>query len=128
MDRLEAFQGELAKRVLRWPKHHSNTAAITTLVLPTMRSRLAKKLGFLRRVDESDPGSLGARVLEALSDDVDALCLVRECRELEESFGLQCTDSIMEGSFVAVREMKKDIQARQAEGRGQVPREGPSDC
>ena len=27
IDRLEAFQGELVKRVLKWPKHHSNTAA-----------------------------------------------------------------------------------------------------
>ncbi len=99
VDRLEAFQGELAKRVLKWPKHHYNTAAITTLVLPTMRSwLLAVKLGFLRRVVESDPGSYGARVLEALSDDVDALCLVRECRELEESLGLQFTDSIIDRS------------------------------
>ena len=27
IDRLESFQGELAKRILCWPKHHSNTAA-----------------------------------------------------------------------------------------------------
>ena len=26
MERLEAFQAELVKRVLKWPKHHSNTA------------------------------------------------------------------------------------------------------
>ena len=26
VDRLESFQGELAKRILCWPKHHSNTA------------------------------------------------------------------------------------------------------
>ncbi len=56
---------------------------------------------------KSDPGSLGARVLEALSDDVNALCLVIECREPEESIGLQSTDSIMEGSSVAVREMEE---------------------
>ena len=28
IDKLEAFQGELVKRVLKWPKHHSNTAAL----------------------------------------------------------------------------------------------------
>ena len=39
IDKLEAFQGELVKRVLKWPKHHSNTAAITALEMPTMRSR-----------------------------------------------------------------------------------------
>ena len=27
LSKLESFQGELSKRVLRWPRHHSNTAA-----------------------------------------------------------------------------------------------------
>ena len=64
IDRLEAFQGELVKRVLKWLKHHSNTAAITALDVPTMRSRLlVTKLGFLRRVMERDSGSLSGRVL-----------------------------------------------------------------
>ena len=40
IDRLESFQGKLAKRVLKWLKHHSNTAAITTLDVPTMKSRV----------------------------------------------------------------------------------------
>ena len=30
---------------LRWPKHHSNTAAITALEKPTMRSRLFHAAG-----------------------------------------------------------------------------------
>ena len=25
---LEAFRGEIAKRILKWPRHHSNTAAV----------------------------------------------------------------------------------------------------
>ena len=33
--KLESFLGELAKRVLRWPKYHSNTAAVTVLDLPS---------------------------------------------------------------------------------------------
>ena len=28
VEKLEAFQGELVKRALTWPRHHSNTAAI----------------------------------------------------------------------------------------------------
>ena len=48
MKRLEGFQGELAKRILIWPKHHSNTAAIVALQLPTVRCRiLLRKLAFL---------------------------------------------------------------------------------
>ena len=66
IDKLEAFQGELVKRVLKWPKHHSNTAAITALEMPTMRSRLlVTKLGCLCRVMESSSGSFSGRVLEA---------------------------------------------------------------
>ena len=40
MERLEAFQAELVKRVLKWPKHHSNTAAIAVLDIPMMKCRI----------------------------------------------------------------------------------------
>ena len=97
IDKLEAFQGELVKRVLKWPKHHSNTAAITALEMPTMRSRLlVTKLGFLRRVMESSSGNFSGRVLEALCDDVESMCLVKECRELEESFGTRHVEALEE--------------------------------
>ena len=47
MEKLEKFQAELAKRILKWPKHFSNTAAIAALELATMRCRvLERKLGF----------------------------------------------------------------------------------
>ena len=50
--RLEAF---LVKRVLKWPKHHSNTAAVAALDVPTMKCRvLERKLGFLMRVMAGD--------------------------------------------------------------------------
>ena len=40
IEQLEAFQAELVKRVLKAkrPKHHSNTAAIVVLDVPTMGS------------------------------------------------------------------------------------------
>ena len=48
---LECFQGELAKRVLRWPKHHSNTAAVVVLGLPSVRYLvLMRKIGFLLKL------------------------------------------------------------------------------
>ena len=106
MDKLEAFQGELVKRLLKWPKHHSNTAAITALEMPTMRSRLlVTKLGFLRQVMESSSGSLSGQVLEALCD-VESMCLVKECRELEESFGTQHVDAVIRGNAATAREME----------------------
>ena len=38
MERLESLQGELAKRMLKWPRHHSNTAACVTVGLQSVRS------------------------------------------------------------------------------------------
>ena len=57
MEKLEKFQAELAKRILQWPKHFSNTAAVTALELPTMRCRvLERKLGFLQRLIDGEAG------------------------------------------------------------------------
>ena len=36
LEQLESFLGELAKRALKWPKHFSNTAAITVLDLDSV--------------------------------------------------------------------------------------------
>ena len=74
------LQSELVKKML---KHLSNTAALTTLEVPTVRSRvLQRKLSFLHRVANSNPFSLSGRTVLALSQDIDSLCLVKECREL----------------------------------------------
>ena len=72
-----------------------------------MRSRLlVTKLGFLRRVMESSSGSLSGRVLEALCE---SMCLVKECRELEESFGTRHVEAVIRGNAVAAKEMKETI-------------------
>jgi len=44
--RLEAFQGEMAKRILKLPKQFSNTAAVTALDWPSVR------VGLLVRSEE----------------------------------------------------------------------------
>ena len=110
LKKLEAFQGELVKRVLKWPKHHSNTAAIATLDVPTMKCRvLVRKLGFLKRVMGRDADSLSGCVVLALCNEVDSICLVRECRELEESFGTRFTEAITSKNLCCLRQMKKVI-------------------
>ena len=80
--------------VLKWPKHFSNTAAMTTLDFKSITSRLVlKKLCFLRRqlVEEA----VGVTVMRSMMDDPDSLCLVKECRELEGGFGTHFTDVIL---------------------------------
>ena len=115
MERLEAFQAELVKRALKWPKHHSNTAAIVVLDIPTMKCRiLVKKLGFLRRVMEGDLDSLRGSVMLALCDEVESICLVRECREMEECFRTHFTKDMM---YAALRRSRSPswMQTRRSE-------------
>jgi len=38
---LEAFQGEMTKQILKFPKHYSNTCAVTALDRPSVRLKLA---------------------------------------------------------------------------------------
>ena len=83
LDKLERFLGEIAKRALGWPKHHSNTAALVALDIMSARSELLiAKLRFLKRRATVHDG-IGGDAMRALSDDVNSLCLVKECRELE---------------------------------------------
>ena len=50
LDQLESFLGELAKRALKWPRHFSNTAAMTVLDLDSVTSRIVVwKRRFLKR-------------------------------------------------------------------------------
>ena len=78
MRKLEAFQGELVKRILKWPKHLSNTVATATLEVPPIRCRvLEAKHGFLH---EWGSKPLMICVVEQschykLCDDFDSSCL-----------------------------------------------------
>ena len=60
-------------------------------------------------LDETDgdiADGVGARVFHCLLDDVSSMCLVRECRELEEYFGTSATDSILHRSETSIRAFK----------------------
>ena len=111
--KLESPQSELVKRMLKWPKHLSNTVALATLDVPTVRSRvLQRKLSFLHRVVNSSLFSLSGRTVFALSQDIDSLCLVKECRELEEGFGTHFTDDILARREVHLKDIKASIHDR----------------
>ena len=93
---LEAFLGELAKRALKWPQHFSNTSAIPALEMDTIRSRLiCRKLSFLKRLLGVNAKGVGAVAMSSLVDDVDSVCLVKECRELETEYGTSFTNSVL---------------------------------
>ena len=72
------------------------------LDVPTMKSGvLVRKLGFLKRVMGRDAGKLSGCVVLGLCSEVDLLCLVRECKELEESFGTGFREMMIAGRSAA---------------------------
>ena len=71
--------------------------------------------GFLARRMREDGAGVGARVSRAIMDDVDSMCLVRECRELEKRLGVGFTDEILPGGgggggMVGMREVKETVR------------------
>ena len=92
---LECFQGEVAKRILQLPKWYSNTASSVALGWNSLHSVCTiRKLRFLLRVMTNEE-SICHRAFSAMVDDVEALCLVRECRELEERYNSNFTSQIL---------------------------------
>ena len=58
------------------------------------RPVLIRKLCFLHRITNSSD-TLSLRTLEALSDDIESVCLIRECLELEERLNVNLTHSFL---------------------------------
>ncbi len=66
MEEVESYQTELVKRVVKWPRHHSDTAALVVIGVQSMKSRiLGRKLGFLQQVLSAEQKSLSVRVVES---------------------------------------------------------------
>ena len=110
--KLEAFLGELSKRALKLPMHLSNTSAVLALDMETMHSRiLCRKLSFLRRLLDERATGVGAAAMRSLTDDIESLCIVKECRELEISYGTNFTNTILtDANNVSLRIIKKTIR------------------
>ena len=67
-NQLESFLRELIKGVLRWPKHFSNTAAVSALEMGSMRCRLVvRKFGLLRRQLADSAIGVGATYIHEIT-------------------------------------------------------------
>ena len=55
-----------------------------------------RKLCFLHQLVSAASESVGSKALVSMGDDVDVLCLVKECRELERVFGTKFTRKLLE--------------------------------
>ena len=76
-----------------------------------MKSRiLIRKLSFLLHILSDTDGGVAASAMHALLDDPDAICLVKECRELEAVYVLKLTDKILcDPHAVSVQGIKKAV-------------------
>ena len=85
---LHSFLGELSKRLLQLRRWHSNTPASIVIVLGSARALcLTRKLNFLWKISTVDHSeTVSSLTLTSLSDDIDSVCLIRECRNLEQYF------------------------------------------
>ena len=111
LSKLESFQGELSKRVLCWPRHHSNTAATLAVGMQSMQSRiLCIKLSFLQHVLDSECRSVSGQVMQSLCGGVSSSSLVKECLELEDLCGVKCVEEIMVEDRRWGKEMKELVR------------------
>ena len=111
LTKLESFQGEIGRRILRLPKFAANNTVRMALQWPSVRSRvLCIKLGFLLKILNSE-NSLSARVFHSLAvSDVEALHLIRQCRFLESSLNTNFTTRILSShQEISFSALKKEI-------------------
>ena len=111
LQKLESFQAELAKRILRLPACTSNNTALMALQWPSMRARiLIIKLCFLFKVVISDL-TLSARVFRSLAaSDVESLVIIRQCRFLEFIYKSNYTTAVLTSSDeISNHSLKKEI-------------------
>ena len=85
---------------------------MTVFDLDSVTSRIVVwKLGFLKRQLTVGAMGVAAVAMRSLLDDPNSLCLVGESRELEEHFGTNYTDTILEGGDeVSMHEVKRGIK------------------
>ena len=116
LQKLEKFQGEMAKRILKLPKWFSNIAAKIALGWSSMHAICTiRKLNFLSKTTTKEDG-VASRAFSSLVDDVESLCLVKECRELEERYKMNYTSEILttelEDRHSVIKEMVQTIHKK----------------
>ena len=113
LSRLESFQAELGKRVLRLPRTTANSILLITLDWPSMRCRcLCTKLCFLFRACSGDTNTdtLREEVFKTLGySDVEVLDLIKQCRLLELPYSTNFPSEVLSNSAASLKCLKKRI-------------------
>ena len=109
-DRLEAFQGEIGRRILKLSKFHSLLSTRLALRWPSVAARIfIQKLNLLFKIN-SEEDSIGCHIFSKLAaKDPQSLQIIQECRYLEDR--VEChgaTDNIL-NSETSLKEVKNRI-------------------
>ena len=89
---LDQFQGELGKKILNLPKHHSNLIPLVALQWPTMRLRiLHRKISFLWRLLHPKKVSISVEVFNCLREKDSEPLVIQQCKFLEQVYKTNLT-------------------------------------
>ena len=88
VERLENFQSQMGKRMLKIPKHHANLLPRIVLHLPSVRVQiLMRKLRFLANLLTNNDNTLGPTTFWTLAMcNMNDINLVQQCRWLESYY------------------------------------------
>ena len=90
---------------------HSN--ATMFVGLQSMQSRvLEQKLSFPQRLLDNETEGVSKRVLESVSERITDLCLVRNCKKLEEVCAVECTAEDLDGGREVGEENERNSEKR----------------
>ena len=109
--KLESFQSEIGKKILRLPKFTANQVPLLALNWPTMRCRcLCTKLSFLHKIHSSEQSTLSTEVFNALTfPSIESTLLINQCRLLEQAYSQKFTDEVLTNPDVVMRSLKEQI-------------------
>ena len=110
LDRLEAFQGEIGRRILKLSKFHSSLSTRLTLRWPSVAARiLIRKLNLLSRISSEEESTSGRIFSHLAATDPQSLRIIQECRSLEGKLNCQGTTDSVLNSESSPKELKKRI-------------------
>ena len=110
VDQLEAFQGEIGKRIFKLSKFHLTISIRLALKWPSIAARIIiLKLSLLLKIS-SDGGSIGSRIYSSLTaTDSQLLRILQECKSLEDKLGcLGATNTVLNAE-ASMKEVKRRI-------------------
>ena len=112
LSKLESFQAEIGKRILSLSRYTSNYVPLLALKWPSVTARLlCSKLSFLHTIlnDDSDE-SLSSQVFHTLAaSDIDSISLIKQCRLLDQTLGLNFTETLLVDPSTSFRDLKRQI-------------------